>query len=349
MAEKVLTAARIAEMTGGDVVGDHANPVTGVEALDQASACQASFLGNPKYRDQVLSSRAGVVLVPPDFTDPPPAGRAWVVCDDPSDAFSAVVDALAPPVPDVVPGIHASASVADGAVISDTATISAHAVVESGAVVGPGSIVGAGCYVGHDARIGDNCRLYPNVILRERCQIGNRVIIHSGTVIGSDGFGYVSSAAGHRKIPQVGIVQIDDDVEIGALVAVDRARFGRTWIKQGVKIDNLVQIAHNVVIGEHSIIVAQVGISGSTHLGKGVVAAGQVGIAGHLRIGDGVTMMAKAGVTGDLEPGTKVVGAPAVERREFARKMFAINSVAKLKQAVKRLEHELSEIRSAIN
>jgi len=171
------------------------------------------------------------------------------------------------------------------------------------------------------------------------------VIIHSGTVIGSDGFGYIPGVSGHTKIPQVGIVQIDDDVEIGAQVAVDRARFGKTWIKQGAKIDNLVQIAHNVVIGEYSFIIAQVGISGSTHLGRGVIAAGQAGLAGHLKIGDGATLMAKAGVAKDIPAGATVIGIPAVPRKEFARNLFAVGGIGKLKAKVKMLQKEVAELK----
>lgn len=341
-----LSAARIAGMVAGRLVGDPDAAVTGVEALEEASGTDASFLGNPKYRGQVLPSKAAVVLVPEDYDISPPAGRAWIVCKDASAAFSRLVAAFAPPPVVPVPGIHGTAVVSPDASIGSAVSIAAHAVVEAGARIGDRSVIGAGCYIGHEARIGEDCLIHPNVTIRERCVLGNRVGIHSGTVIGSDGFGYIPGAERHEKIPQVGIVQIDDDVEIGAQVAIDRARFGKTWIKRGAKIDNLVQIAHNVVIGELCFIIAQVGISGSTRLGRGVIAAGQAGLAGHLNIGDGVTMMAKAGVSKDLAPGEVVVGIPAVPRKEFARNLFEINSIAKLKASVKELRKQVADLQA---
>lgn len=345
MTAKGLSSFDIATMVGGRLVGETDAILTGVEALEQAGRSDVSFLGNAKYRGQVLPSKAAVVLVPTDFDIEPPDGRAWVVCDQPSDAFTRLVDHFAPPSPPGRAGIHPAAVVSDNAEIADSVTIGPNAVIEAKVVVGPNSVISAGCFVGYETKIGASCLIHPNVTIRERCVLGDRVIIHSGTVVGSDGFGYITGDEGHKKIPQVGIVQIDDDVEIGAQVAIDRARFGKTWIKKGAKIDNLVQIAHNVVVGENSIIVALVGISGSTHLGKGVVAAGQVGITGHLRIGDGVTMMAKAGVTRDIPDGQTVGGQPAVPRRQFAKSIFAVNSIDKLKERVKALEKEIQQLK----
>jgi len=234
--------------------------------------------------------------------------------------------------------------IAEGVRVPESAHIGPNAVLAPGAQVGERTVIGAGVYVGHEARVGADCLIHPNVTIRERCRIGDRVIIHSGTVVGSDGFGYISGPEGHRKIPQVGNVQIDDDVEIGACVAIDRARFGATWIKRGTKVDNLVQIAHNVVIGEGCLIVAQVGIAGSTRLGRGVVLAGQVGVAGHIELHDGVIVMAQSGVGKDVPPGTVMFGSPAVERKQFIRDRAAVRSVTKLKQTVARLQQRLDEI-----
>lgn len=346
MAETCFTAAQVAEVVGGKVVGAASATVNGVESLQMAQPTHLSFLGNEKYESQVLPSKAAVVLVPESFTEPPPEGRAWIVCENPSAAFMAIVDAVTPPPPPQPEGIHPSAVVSPEATLAASAGVGANAVIEAGAVIGDNSVIGAGSYIGHETVIGSDCLIHPNVTVRERCKLGNKVIIHSGTTIGSDGFGYLPGPDGHKKIPQVGIVQIDDDVEIGAQVAVDRARFGKTWIKTGAKIDNLVQIAHNVIIGEYCFVIAQVGISGSTELGKGVVVAGQAGLSGHLKISPGVTIMAQAGVPKDLtESGQYYVGSPAVPRKEFARKEFAIKSVAKLKQTVKRLENELAALK----
>ncbi len=343
---KSLTASEIAELVGGRLAGDPQVSVTGVDALTDATAGHLSFLGNAKYHSQVLPSAAGVVLVPPDFTPPPPAGRAWVYCDDPSQALMTVVLHFAPPAPAFPAGAHPRACVAENATMHPTVAVGPFAVIEPGVQIGEHSIIGAGCYVGHGTTIGSDCRLYPNVTVRERTVIGNRVAIHNGSVIGSDGFGYIPGADEHRKIPQLGIVQIDDDVEIGSLVAIDRARFGRTWIKRGAKIDNLVQIAHNVVIGEMCFIIAQVGIAGSTRLGKGVIAAGQAGLAGHLEIGDGAKLLAKAGVSKDIPAGAEVIGQPAVDRKEFARNLFAVGRIGKLSRTVKELQAEVDKLKS---
>jgi UDP-3-O-[3-hydroxymyristoyl] glucosamine N-acyltransferase len=344
MSGESRTSAWVASLVGGELRGPADLPVTGVGSLDEAGATVVSFLGNPQYRDRVLPSRAGVVLVPPSFAEAPPAGRAWVVCADPSASFTTLVAAFAPPPVSYPPGRHASAVVAGSAVVPASAHVGACAVIEADAVIGERSVIAAGCYIGHGVRIGDDCLIYPRVTIRERCRIGNRVIVHSGVVIGSDGFGYVSGPQGHTKIPQVGIVQIDDDVEIGALCAVDRARFGRTWIQRGTKIDNLVQVAHNVVIGQHSIVVAQVGISGSTHIGNGVVLAGQAGLVGHVTIGDGAVVMAQAGVTKDVPPKAAVIGSPAVERKEFARGMMNQKRVERLLRLVRELEAQVREL-----
>jgi UDP-3-O-[3-hydroxymyristoyl] glucosamine N-acyltransferase len=339
---KKMTAQEIAGLVNGELRGDPDVIVTGVESLIAARAADVSFLGNPRYEPQVLPSKAGVVLVGRDFGAAVPANRAWVLCDNPSEAFTRLVLFFAPPEITFPAGIHAAAVVADSARVPASASIGPHAVIEAEAEIGEMTIIGAGCYVGHKATVGAGCHLYPNVTVRERCVIGDRVIIHSGTVVGSDGFGYIPGENGHAKIPQVGIVQIDDDVEIGAQCAIDRARFGKTWIQRGTKIDNLVQVAHNVVIGELCLIVAQVGIAGSTSLGRRVIAAGQAGIAGHLHIGDGATLMAQAGVSKDIPAGANVVGSPAIDRKEFARNLFAVNRISDLSRKVKELEARLA-------
>jgi len=263
--------------------------------------------------------------------------------------FMDVVTRFAPPPPVFAPGAHPSAVIHPTARIATTAHIGANTVIEAGAVVGERTIIGALCYIGHDACIGDDSFLHPNITIRERCRLGQRVIIHSGTTIGSDGFGYIPNLTGglHTKIPQVGIVQIDDDAELGASVTVDRARFGRTWIRRGAKIDNLVQIAHNVEIGEFSFVIAQVGISGSTKIGRGCVLWGQAGLPGHLEIGDGAQVLAQAGVTKDVPPGARVVGAPAVSEREFVRNLFNVHRVDKLAATVRELQKKVAELAAA--
>lgn len=342
MLKKTIT--EIAELVQGQIIGSGATDICGVASLKEASASELSFLGNKKYVSQVADTQAGVVLVPHSFDEKDTPQLTLIKVDDPSDAFSKVIDLFAPPEVSFGEGVHPTAYVDSSAELAEGVVVGPCAVIEAGAVIGLNSVIGAGSYIGHEAKVGADCLIYPNVTVRERVQIGNEVIIHSGTVVGSDGFGFKPGKDGHTKIPQVGIVQVDDRVEIGANVAIDRARFGKTWIKSGAKIDNLVHIAHNVVIGHHCFIVAQVGIAGSTVLGNGVIAAGQAGFSGHLEIGDGVVAMGKAGVTKDLKPGEVVFGIPAVPRREHVRQTADVKKVKGLVSQVKELEQKIAEL-----
>lgn len=340
-----LTAAEIAAMIDGEVRGESEVRVNGVESLDDAVAGKVSFLGNPKYRSKLLSSAASVVLVPPDFSEPPPAGRAWVVCRNPSESFSFLVEHFAVVPPPAQPGIHHQAVVSDKATVSSSASVGAKTVLEAEVEIGERTVISPGCYLGYGVKIGRDCYIHPNATIREFTKIGDRVAIHSGAVIGSDGFGYIPGSEGHTKIPQRGIVQIDDDVEIGALVAVDRARFGRTWLKKGVKVDNLVQIAHNVVVGEYSFLVGQAGIAGSSRLGQHVILAGQAGVAGHIEIGDEAVVLGQAGVGQDLPPKAKVMGSPAIPERDYLKGQFNLARIHKLKKELRELKQEVAELR----
>ena len=248
-------------MSGGELVGDPKLKITGAASLAEATSGEISFFGNRKYIGLLRKTRASAVFVPPDFAEPLAAAQVRV--SNPTKAFEQVVLKFAPKPITFAPGIHPSAIVGSSVRLGERVSIQPHAVIEDGSQIGDDTIIGAGSYIGHETTIGSACLIYPLVTIRERSRIGSRVIIHSGAVIGADGFGFELVDGRQQKIQQLGIVQIDDDVEIGANTTVDRARFGRTWIQQGVKIDNLVQIAHNVVIGKNSVIVAQTGISGS--------------------------------------------------------------------------------------
>lgn len=310
--------------------------ITGVASVSEAGPGDLTFFGNPKYLTALKNSKAGAALVPLDFQETIRAIPVRV--ENPSLAFAKILERFRPPSVVYAPGIHPRAVVADDAQIGEGACIQAGAVIEPGAKIGAHSIIGANSYVGHNAVLGTSCHIYPNVTIRENSLIGNRVIIHSGTVIGSDGFGYETQGGKHIKIPQIGIVQIDDDVEIGANTTIDRARFGRTWIQEGTKIDNLVQIAHNVVVGKHSILVSQVGISGSTRLGNYVTLAGQVGVVGHIELGDQVIVGAKSGVSKSIPAGQRWYGIPAGPAEDFKTRLGYVGRLKKLYERVKRLE-----------
>lgn len=335
------TCNELAEILGGDVVGCCDVELTGVASLKEAMSTDVSFLGNEKYRSQVLPSKAGVVLVPKDFDEEVPAGRAWIRCEDPSASFSQVVVLFTPPAVTYAPGIADSAVVDSSAEIGQGVHIGANVCIGAGVKIGANTVILPGTVILENVTIGEGCLLYPNVTIRERCVLGNRVILHPGVVIGADGFGYDSGPTGHTKVPQVGIVQLDDDVEVGANSTIDRARFGRTWIQQGTKVDNLVQIGHNVVVGPCCLVVAQVGISGSTVLGQGVILAGQAGLAGHLTIGDGSIVMAQSGISKDLAPRSIVMGSPAMDRRQFAKREMYIKRLEELTAEIKELKEKL--------
>ena len=336
----------IAELVGGHIKGNYEGILTGVAGLKEAMATDVAFLGNEKYIPQVLPSKAGVVLVPTDYDVEPPEGRAWIVCKDPSDEFSKVVKVFTPEPVHYEQGISPKAVVLEGANVAKSASVGPCAVISKGAVIGENTIICAGVFIGENVHVGEDCLIYPNVVIRERCIIGDRVILHPGVVIGADGFGYEAGFFGYTKVPQVGIVQLDDDVEVGANSTIDRARFGRTWIQRGTKIDNLVQIGHNVQVGVNGMIVAQVGIAGSATLGNNVILNGQSAVAGHLTVADGTMLMARSGVIKDTEPGQVLFGLPAIERREWARRDLYVSRLKELFDTVKALKKEVAELKA---
>lgn len=315
--------------------------ISGVASLTDANPGDLSFFGNPKYIAALRKSRATAVLVPEAFTENLPCHCLHVA--NPAEAFAALLPLFTPEPLRFEPSIHPTAIIADSAKIGEGCSIGAYCVVEKDAVIGARSILGPHSFVGQESKLGEDCHLHPHVTVRERCTIGNRVILHSGVVIGADGFGYEFRDGRQQKIPQTGTVQIDDDVEIGANSAVDRARFGRTWIQKGTKIDNLVQIGHNVTIGEHSVLCAQVGISGSTRIGSYVTLAGKVGLSGHIEIGDKVMIGAMSGLAKNVPPNTIMFGAPAQPIREYKENYALLKNIRKLYDRVKALEGQLSQ------
>lgn len=343
-----MTVSEIARKLSAELVGDGAAVIRGVAGVRDAAAGELAFVSQSRYAADAATTGASALIVARDWTSPAPCPLLKV--DKPERAFAEAARWFAPPDPTFPPGVHSTAVVSPDARIGEGVHVGPLAVIEAGAVIGARSIIGAQCYVGHGVRIGDDCRLFPQVSIREHCVLGNRVWLHNGTVIGSDGFGYDVHPDGTRtKQPQIGIVVIEDDVEIGANVTVDRARFGKTRIGRGVKIDNLVQIAHNVIIGDHAVIVAQVGIAGSTHIGPKAILAGQAGVAGHLTVGAGAIVGAQAGVTKDVPPGAYVIGFPATPQKEAARQHGAVARLPELRERLLALEKRLQALEAKLS
>ncbi len=301
-----FTLGELAHALEATLEGDPARTITGVAPLETAGPDDVSFLIDSRYGAAARTSRAGALLVGRDASG---LAAPLLRASKPQQSLIRLLRLFHPPTP-TTPGVHATAVIAGDARIDPTAAVGPLAVIESGAVLGPRVRVSAFAFVGAGAEVGEDSVIYPRAVLCAGVRLGRRVVIHPGAVIGADGFGYAFDGAAHRKIPQVGGVLLEDDVEVGANTTIDRAMLGDTVVRQGTKIDNLVQVAHNVEIGEHSIIVAQVGISGSCRIGRGVILAGQVGVADHLSVGDGAVVLAQSGLVRDVAPGEKIFGTP---------------------------------------
>ena len=324
-----LSLESLLALTGGKVLVDlPIVQIDGVASLHEACSNEASFLGNPKYYEDFLKTKAGLVLVPPSVPKHP-EGVALVEVENPSLAFNELVKYFKASSYRFKSGIHPSAYVDPTACLNpELVSIGPKAIIGAGVVIGDGTDIGAGSCIGDGVVMGESCRLHANVTVRERCRLGNRVVIQPGAVIGSDGFGFLMNDEGrYVGIDQVGIVELGDDVDIGANTTIDRARFGRTLIGEGSKIDNLVQIGHNVVIGKHCVIVSQSGIAGSTIVGDYCVFAAQTGIAGHLKIGSKTTLAVRTGVITDLEGDTVYWGLYATPFKEGSRQLAAIRKL----------------------
>jgi UDP-3-O-[3-hydroxymyristoyl] glucosamine N-acyltransferase len=332
-----FTLLELADMCGGEVVGDGSLTITGAASLADAVAGEITFYGDPRYLAAFRRTGASAAFVPRDFAEQ--IVPAQIGVENPSKAFEQVALRFAPEPINFEAGIHRSAVVADGVSLGKSVSLGPHVVIERGAQIGDGSRIGANSYIGHETTIGAGTLIYPNVTIRERTKIGDGVILHSGVVIGSDGFGFENIGGAQKKIPQIGIVQIDDNVEIGAGTTIDRARFGRTWIQAGAKLDNLVQIGHNVIVGKNSIICAQVGVAGSVRIGAGVMIGGQAGIIGHIEIDDGTLIGAQTGVSKSLHGGAWW-STPSLPLGEAKRQLAWVRSLGKLIQRVKALEEK---------
>lgn len=345
----------IARDIGGTLEGADDPLITGVSGIREAEPGQLSFLAHPRYAAYVSITRAAALIVGRDGLPGgiEAGGPLLVRVDSPYHGFLKALKLFGGDRPELTPGIHPSAVVGEGVVLGHNVSLGAHVVVEAGAHLGDRVAVMPGTYVGAASVIGDDTVLWPNVVVRERCRLGRRVIVHSGTVIGSDGFGYVRDGSTQLKVPQVGTVEIGDDVEIGANVTIDRATTGVTQIGDGVKIDNLVQVAHNVTLGAHTVICAQVGISGSAQIGSEVMIGGQAGVIGHIQVGDRVTVAGKSGVTKSVASDTRVSGYPASDHEQALRVQAharrlpdLVREVRDLKSRLEALERELERERA---
>ena len=340
------TLHEIAKLIGGQVVGNGDTLITGASGIREAVEGEITFLANSKYSPLMDKTRAAAIVTSADAQK---TNKPVIVIDNPSLAFAKIISMFMPDEVGQPDRIDYTVVLGKNVTLGRDIAIGPYTVVGDNAVIGDNAIIYAGCYIGHHAKIGEKALIYPHVSIRERVIIGKRVIIHSGTVIGSDGFGFVTVKGLHLKIPQVGTVEIGDDVEIGANVTVDRARFDKTVIGSGTKIDNLVQIGHNVVIGENALIVAQAGIAGSTILGKNVILGGQVGIAGHINIGDNAIVTAQSGVAKSVAPDTMVSGYPARPFMTTQRANATLQNLPKLLQQVKELKKRIEELEAKLN
>lgn len=331
-----LIGADIPSASGGDIID-------GVASLQDAGDADISFLSNKKYARFLGTTRAKAVIIPENIDVP--ENIVPLAVTDPYLAFLRVLEMFNDRSPhDIADGISERATIDPSVSIGENVSVGPGAVIGAGVTVGTGTVIGPGTVLMTDVSVGENCVLYPNVTIMDGCEIGDRVVLHAGVVIGSDGFGFAPSEGKYHKIPQIGTVRIENDVEIGANTCVDRAAFGATVIEAGTKLDNLIQVAHNVRIGPNTVLASQVGISGSTTIGKGCQLGGQAGLAGHLHVGDGASVGAQAGVTKDVQPGDIVSGYPAKHHMTAMREEAALRKLPELMCTVRDLEKRIKDL-----
>lgn len=336
----------LAGYVNGAVKGDPEVRIKGIMPLEAAQPEHLTFLTKGRFVELAAQCKATAVIVGPDFKD---LDQTLLICDQPYLAMARIAQLFAEP-PHIPPGVHPRACIGENVELGADTAVGALANIGAGCRIGRGSRIYGSAYLGSRVQVGDNCLIYPGVTILDDCLIGSNVIIHSGTVIGSDGFGFAQDERGrHVKIPQVGKVRVDDDVEIGANCTIDRAAFGETWIQRGAKIDNLVQIGHNVVVGEDSILIAQVGIAGSARLGRHVILAGQVGVIGHIEIGDRVRVGAQSGVSGSVKPGEDISGSPAVPHKEWLQTCAGLRRISRMRDEMRQMQKKIQKLEESLH
>lgn len=339
-----FTAKQIAELIGGRVEGDENATVSFFSKIEEGKPGAISFLSNPKYTHYIYDTQSSVVLVNEDVVLEQPVRTTLIRVANAYECVAKLLQFYESMKPRKT-GVDPLAFVSPSAKIGENCYIGAFAVIEDNAVVGDGCQIYPHCYVGQGVTIGNDSVLYPHVVIYYGCKVGQRVILHAGCVIGADGFGFAPSANGYDKIPQIGIVTIEDDVEIGANACVDRSTMGSTYVRRGVKLDNLVQIAHNTDIGENTVMSAQVGVAGSSKVGKWCMFGGQVGVAGHLVIGDKVNVGAQSGIIGNLKSDQSYMGSPVMDPKLFFKSMAVLRRLPEIYKMVNDMEKEIRELK----
>jgi UDP-3-O-[3-hydroxymyristoyl] glucosamine N-acyltransferase len=333
--------ADLADLVGGRVEGDPERAVEAIRSLESAGPRDLSFLKDPRYRGQAVASSAGALLVGPSLAGAA-LGRDLLIADDPSYALARLLAVLHPGERRAA-GIHPTAILEPGCAVDPAAHVGPYAVIGAGSRIAAGAAVLAFVAIGRGCVVGEGAVLHPHAVLYDGTEVGAGSIVHAGVVLGADGFGYATHGGAHHKVPQIGRVVLEGDVEVGANSTIDRATLGETRIGAGSKIDNLVQVGHNVEVGRHCILCGQAGIAGSTRLGNYVVLAGQSGVSGHIQLGDGVQVAAKSAALSSLEPGAVVAGIPAIEMRKWRRQAVLLSRLEEMSRRVRALEKKLGE------
>ena len=343
-----FSAKQIAEYIQGTIVGDENATVHTFAKIEEGTPGALSFLSNPKYTHYIYDTASSIVLVNKDFVPSQPVKATLIKVDNAYESLAKLMTLYEQSRPRKS-GIHPSASVAEGAKIGRNVYIGPFACVEEGAEIGDNAYLHPHVTVGCHAKVGSDTTLYPHVTIYHDCRVGNRCVIHAGAVIGADGFGFAPTPEGYEKIPQIGIAIVEDDVEIGANTCVDRATMGATIIHKGVKLDNLIQVAHNVEIGANTVMAAQVGIAGSTKVGEWCMFGGQAGVAGHIKVGNRVSVGAQSGIPNHIKDGTQLMGYPAIDPKQFARSAAVYKKLPEMYAELGRLQQELNDMKKQLN
>lgn len=343
-----FSAKQIADFIQGEVVGDENATVQTFAKIEEGMPGAISFLANPKYASYLYETQSSIVLVNKDFEPEKEVKTTLIKVNNAYESVAKLLTLYEMSKPKKT-GIDPLASIASSAQIGENVYIAPYAVIGEGVVIGNNTQIHANAVIGDNAKVGNNCIIYPNATVYHECRIGNNVILHAGSVIGADGFGHAPAADGYEKIPQIGIVIIEDNVEVGANTCIDRATMGATIIRKGVKLDNLIQVAHNVEVGSNTVMASQCGIAGSTKIGEWCMFGGQVGVAGHSKIGDRLNVGAQTGIPGNMKGNQTVMGSPAIDAKLFARSSVVSKRLPEMYQTLNTLQKEVEELKKLLN